>query len=350
VAYIARKRFDGNASYSAILHNLRSEPSVRHLLTTFSSSASFLGKTPFFGKGRKALLLSNMNDRRAGLSDLPRELRDIIYELALVASAPISILNLTSPTRLFLPTRNLGLTPALLVTSRAVYAEAVCVLYGNNIFRATLELTLRCAQRFHEAHAALRSLHLPSDFDPPALAFGAFASRSQYTHPNIKFVRRLELKIEVSRPDRPHWCEPPFVGARQTTHDLADICRVFIEHGQLDLCVFSTEGCGGVSEWMPAAADITLFAQALHTTISSFHEWHFERVLLAAARQTGYLWINDGHLPGSVNLAKPAFHKNLRTLTDMNKGRNMRPSIVTRTLPKRFQEIGYNCKMSRLMQ
>lgn len=279
------------------------------------------------------------------LFSLPRELRDVIYELALVARAPISILNLTGSTHSPLPPQILGLTPALLATSRAIYLEGAPVLYGSNVFRATFPLTLRCAQRFHEAHAALVSLHLPSDFDPPALAFGAFATRPRYTHPNVKFVRHIELKFEIARPDHPHWCEPPFTGAHQTTHDLADICRNFIEYGHLDLCVFSTEGCGSASDWIPAAANVTILAQALHATIMSFHEWHFERVLLATARQNGILWINDHNLPNAVNLAKATFHKDLRTLANMNRKRSTQSSTVTRTLPRRFHEVGSICEM-----
>jgi hypothetical protein len=289
-----------------------------------------------------------MSGRHAGFFSLPRELRDVIYELALVASVPISILNLTDPKQSPLPTQILGLTPALLATSKALYLETIFVLYGSNIFQATFALTLRCAQRFHEAHAALASLHLPSDFDPPALAFGAFAAKSQYTHPNVRFVRQIELKFGIARPDHPYWYEPPFIGAHQTTHDLADICRGFIEYGHLDLCVFSSEGCGSASEWMPAAANVTLFAQALHATVLSFHEWHFERVLLAAARQTGIHWINDDNLPDAVNLAKATFHKNLRTLTNMNRKALTRSSTVSRTLPRRFRKVSSICEMSPL--
>lgn len=66
------------------------------------------------------------DDAKIGFSELPRELRDMVYNLALTPKDG-------QPIRLNGPTQKLAF--GILGTCRAVYQEAVEVLYGENRFR-----------------------------------------------------------------------------------------------------------------------------------------------------------------------------------------------------------------------
>lgn len=94
-----------------------------------------------------------------GFMRLPRELRDLIYELALVAETPISILNFTNPTRGLLPVQTLGINPALLVTlvSKTLYKEASQVLYGLNTYQARIKLNIAQARESGKEYNRLSS-------------------------------------------------------------------------------------------------------------------------------------------------------------------------------------------------
>lgn len=65
---------------------------------------------------------------------LPTELRDLIYEYALVADSVIDLGNLR-PQAAYWPSRQaLGLCPQLLRVSKRVFTEAIAILYGLNTF------------------------------------------------------------------------------------------------------------------------------------------------------------------------------------------------------------------------
>lgn len=274
--------------------------------------------------------------------DLPRELRDHIYELALVSDDAISVLNLTNARDSLLSFQRLGLAPAFLMTCKTVCREAIRALYGLNTFQVVVLLNVRHAQRWQEVHKASDSLHVPLDLDILRSAgINGSTPSLRYLHPNVRLIRRLEFKIETLRPSQIHWRNSQLFNAIQSECHFSYVCRTFVEYGSLDLCIFSTDGYGGAAEWMPFGAAEAKFAKALHACLRSCHEWYFERALLAAARQKGTFWINDRSLKRVINtVSNPEFHNSMRRLTHEARQSNDTPGKVVRDLPKRFESSG----------
>jgi len=77
-----------------------------------------------------------------GFFDLPRELRDQIYQYALVANHSISVLSLMITRCHHIPLQALGISPALLSVSKRVYGGTIDVLYGLNTFDFCIDLDL----------------------------------------------------------------------------------------------------------------------------------------------------------------------------------------------------------------
>lgn len=77
---------------------------------------------------------------RGSFLDLPRELRDIIYELSLVSTEVINVLQLATPSRNM---KNLRISTALLGISQQVNGEALQIMYGLNTFEAKIALDPR---------------------------------------------------------------------------------------------------------------------------------------------------------------------------------------------------------------
>ncbi|GAB7335639.1 hypothetical protein MBLNU13_g07959t1 [Cladosporium sp. NU13] len=77
---------------------------------------------------------------RLSFLDLPRELRDIIYELSLVSTETIDVCQLAIPLR---NAKKLGISTALLRVSRLIHHEALEVIYGLNTFEAKILLDPR---------------------------------------------------------------------------------------------------------------------------------------------------------------------------------------------------------------
>lgn len=95
------------------------------------------------------------HEARKSFLDLPRELRDIIYELCLVSTEAIDVRQLATPSYSL---KKLGISTACLRVSRQLYREALEVMYGLNTFEAKISLDPRiphsydhdlksCAQR-----------------------------------------------------------------------------------------------------------------------------------------------------------------------------------------------------------
>lgn len=274
-----------------------------------------------------------------GFFDLPREIRDQIYHYALVTNNPISVLNLTTTRCHHIPSQALGISPALLAVSKRVHGETIDVLYGLNTFYFSLDLDLAQAQQRHRISHALNTLRLSPDFEPPIPDVVCVTDRPRYLHPRLISVKRLELELNVVIPSRPPWREPLTHGVAWTDYRFGDICRFLVERGRLELLVLTTAGCGEITDWHAAGAQIEGFAKHMHLTMSFFHEWHLERALLAAQRQRCAFWV---HRKGSgqihQHLTHPEFNANMRALTDAL--RNQRQSTVNRQPPTRFFSTG----------
>lgn len=102
------------------------------------------------------------------------------------------------------------------------------------------------------------------------------------------------------------------------------------------LCIFSTGGFGDGIDSMGAAGEAPHYAKALHATMWSYRDGHLERVLLAAARQMGFLWINDYSSSNAVSLDTSCFHQNLRQLTIKQRNKITATADVGDDLPKAF--------------
>lgn len=129
---------------------------------------------------------------RTGFFDMPRELRDSIYELALVGKEPIDVLiSPNSPTSF----RPRGLSPALLRVSRQIYTEAITVFYGLNTFRATLRV--HCFK--------------PKDFSSKSmLSHPTLPIQTNFEHPRLRSIRRVIVRLEFDHNPSPQHHDPRF--------------------------------------------------------------------------------------------------------------------------------------------
>lgn len=224
----------------------------------------------------------------------------------------------------------MGITLALLAVSKTLHREASKVLYGLNTYQARIELDIDQAIDHQRVQEAIKLLRLRPNFDPPESG----DLRDRYIHPDTKLIRRLEVQLRPKVAEGPHrygQYPPP---ARS---DISEIYSVFIKHCRLDLCIFSTRGFGSTEDWLPAALFNEDHAVDLLLAMWSFHEWHFEKVLLAAASSTGTIWVNDISYISTVDLAKSIFHPDLREITLEERKRALQANQVTRILPRHFQ-------------
>ena len=263
------------------------------------------------------------------LLNLPRELRDYVYENALVTYEPIDVLNLTDAFAFHIPHQKLGLSPALLRSCHQICREALDVLYALNTFHGIVYLRLHHALRRVEVQRALKPLRLAADSDLPEPEVITWIDRPQFCHNCIPKIRRFALRLEQVVPNRPHWED----GGISLDHTMHDLCRTFVEQGRLDLLILSSAGQAHERHWVAAAGHNVNFARGLELTMRQYHEWHVERALLAARRQNGVVWIDSPDLFLEMN-SEPTFGCSMR---------NVEPEKVARftdTLPKRFQDAG----------
>lgn len=302
-------------------------------------------------KGRLEDLTSHTHDAtRVGFLDLPQELRDCIYEQALVADRPVSVLNLTTTWRHHVPLQTLRLTPSLLLVSRAVHSEGMAFLYGQNTFFIEIELTLKDAQQRYEISKTLRSMRLSPDLEALEPDVVCTSDRPLYSHPRLSCIKSLEVNLRPKFPLRPAWREPILHIPAQTDHRFADICRLLVEKGGLDLLVVSTEGYGQISDWNAAAAYIPEFAKHMHLVMSYYHEWHVERALLAAARRQCAFWIHEKPKSVVQQLHQPVLHTGLTALTNaIRPVPTGTPSQTVANLPKRYPPLGRLRASSQLL-
>jgi rhodanese-related sulfurtransferase len=116
---------------------------------------------------------------RRGFLDLPRELRDVVYELSLVSAETIDVRQLASPGY---NAKDLGISPVLLCVSRQIHSEAFKVLYGLNTFEARIPLDPRTPHSYDH-------LHKPC---------GQHQNHT-FNHPMIKEIKRLVIRLDFVR-------------------------------------------------------------------------------------------------------------------------------------------------------
>lgn len=150
---------------------------------------------------------------RKNFLDLPRELRDTIYEFSLVSTQRIDVCRLgqfaTPPS----DAEKLGISTALLRVSRQTYSEGLKIMYGLNTFEAIIPLDPRIPHSFH--HQNLEPLHL--------------RIQQQFTNPMIRNVKRLIIRLEFTSLSR--WpSQDPTVPSK--------MLQAFILDGHPDLIAF----------------------------------------------------------------------------------------------------------------
>jgi len=137
---------------------------------------------------------------------LPAEIRNQIYEECLVSDRAIDLTALRRCETLAPQRQSYGLTARLLVACKQVYAEALPILYGQNLFYYDLE----SMWSYHRPQAWRRCFHVELDalyaclkcqmyqdlnhkIDTPALDMTP--QGDDMWNPNLSFVRRLQVSL-----------------------------------------------------------------------------------------------------------------------------------------------------------
>lgn len=150
---------------------------------------------------------------RKNFLDLPRELRDIIYEHSLVTTEAIDVCRLaTSPCN----AKKLGISIALLRVSRQIHGEALEVMYGLNTFEAMILLDPRISHSYRH------------DLNP-----GDPHIDRMFKTPMTKEVKRLMVRLEFDALSPCPSQDPSFP---------AEVLQDFVLDGNLDIIVLKP-GC-----------------------------------------------------------------------------------------------------------
>ncbi|KAM0715427.1 hypothetical protein Q7P37_008925 [Cladosporium fusiforme] len=132
--------------------------------------------------------------------ELPRELRDWVYDECFIATRAISLQNLNSSPRT--PTsQRLGLVPNLLASCRQIYEEGITKLYGENLYFVDLVSSWRfspslqwysytgmLAEQFDICVACQRN-------EPHSSMPGTTPGLDPW-NPNIVRIRRLQVSLQ----------------------------------------------------------------------------------------------------------------------------------------------------------
>lgn len=241
------------------------------------------------------------------LLSIPRELRDRIYEILLVSDRCISVANFVDNQDL--PSQGLGLWPAVLGTCRQIHDEAAGFLYRSNTFYTTINMHLHHALRRIEVSRALGHIPLAPEDDPPEPEVQCSAVRPSYGHPGRSRIRRLVVELSQHVPKSPHWNE----GEVRVDHAMNDLCNAFEGVSNLSCLTIRSHGCAPHEAWIDAAGGDWHFARQLDTLMWQYHEWHFERALLAANRCAETMWLQSVGAQDRVMLdGPPMFWHTLR--------------------------------------
>lgn len=160
---------------AVILYARLSYSTIADLFLTLSNVKMTRSTHPRKRMPRDLAFMHSRQSTTTTFLELPRELRDMIYELALVSTDTIDVCNFAAPSR-WPHSSTLGISPAVLRVSRQIHNEALDVLYGLNTFQATVLLDPR----------------VPHQFEPR----GSDSSHIDITHPMIKNVRRLVIHLK----------------------------------------------------------------------------------------------------------------------------------------------------------
>lgn len=267
-----------------------------------------------------------------GLMQLPRELRDHIYQFALVSCQEISLLNFAEDHRYFLPQQQLGISPNILRACRQIYCEALSILYASNTFYVKIDLHLHQALRRIQMREALSWLPILDECDPPAPEVHCIHNRPSYSHPQVNLIRQLIIQLDHVIPHRPHWYDEEMSISRALT----DVCATFVEDASLRLLVVRSKGVVRHESWLPAAAGDTRFAQSLEALMWQYHEWHFERAALAAARAGCFLFLDGDATNDRISQDGPAiFFDSIRAVSTRLRGPQKDGILFSRTRPRR---------------
>jgi hypothetical protein len=194
---------------------------------------------------------------RISFLDLPRELRDIIYELSLVSTETIDVCQLATPLR---NAKKLGISTALLRVSRQIHHEALEVIYGLNTFEAKILLDPRVPHAY-DHDPGLRDSWESCTFD----------------NPMVNKVKRLIIHLDFVTlsllPDQ----NPSFP---------AEVLRAFVLGGSLDIILLQP---GSFSSYMKSLQCYNALLATANAALAVMWGSLFSRCLLSCvdARDNG---------------------------------------------------------------
>lgn len=163
-------------------------------------------------RGRASASPSPSERQGRGFMRLPRELRDVIYELTLVAEEPIELTRLKHAEAF---DERMYLCPALLRLSWQVYNETRPVLYGLNTFRATIAIHCFGTNDFSTSRLLQRGVR-------PVVP-------STYQHPGLPLVRRVANRLHPTHDAIESSYDPCFAD---------NILRALVLHASPDVILF----------------------------------------------------------------------------------------------------------------
>jgi hypothetical protein len=151
------------------------------------------------------------------LDDFPGELRNKIYEAALVADEPINMLSFACQDCFQRPPQKLSLSPALLATNQQIFREAKDYLYGMNTFAVTIRTRPSVSRRY----GLIRDADADPEPDPDVICLSDRPRfdvlKEQYQIDNLRIELNIAAEIERGKPEEYH------------EHLLQDICATYLQ-------------------------------------------------------------------------------------------------------------------------